>query len=183
MLNLNLISEEQKKEIKLKNIYAIIKIIGWIFIVAAIFFSIIFSMAKFILTNNYNQVLAQTALVADADNSYLARIKDINEKINSAKQVQKEYISWTTVLKKITDLTPQGVTYSYLKIDKADAKASLKGTAEKRENLIFLKENLNNSNLFSGIESPVDDILIKKENINFNINLNLNIEEIKKITN
>jgi hypothetical protein len=182
MLTLNLISQEQKKEIKLKNIYAVIKIIGWSLTVAVIFFSVIFSGAKFILKDNYNQVLEQTTLVANADNSYLAKIKDINEKINSAGEVQKEYISWTSVLKKITGSTPQGITYSYLKIDRAGAKASLKGAAEKREDLLALKENLNNSNLFSGIESPMDDIL-QKENINFNISLNLNIDEIKKIAN
>lgn len=182
MLTLNLISQEQKREIKLKNIYAVIKITGWSLTIVAAFFSIIFLAAKFILKDNYSQVLEQTSLVADADNSYLAKIKDINEKINSAEQVQKEYISWTSVLKKITGLTPQGITYSYLKIDKPGAKASLKGVAEKREDLLALKENLNNSNLFSSIESPMDDIL-QKENISFNISLNLNIDEIKKIAN
>ena len=67
--------------------------------------------------------------------------------------MQKEYISWTSVLKKITDLTPRGITYSYLKIDKVAAKASLKGAAEKREDLLILKENLNNSNLFEGFKN------------------------------
>lgn len=182
MLSLNLISRELKKEINLKRVSAVIKKMSAILIVAAALFAIILSTAKIILRNNLNQALERANLVADAENPYIAKIKNINSKIIAAQSIQNDYIPWTLTLENLTNLTPRGITYSYLKIDKIGGQASLRGLADMRENLLELKNNLNNSNLFSEVKSPMENIL-QKENINFSIDMKLNIDKIKKITN
>lgn len=179
MLTLNLVSERQKKEIKLKSIYTALKGVGIFLVAASLFFAIIFSAAKIILKNDYNQILGQTALVEEAGNFYVAEVKDINKKIVSAGEVQSGYMPWSRALEELVSLTPASVTYSYLKIDQTASTAEIKGKANNREDLLLLKENLNSAKIFSDVELPLGDIL-RKENINFNIIMKLNILEIKK---
>jgi len=101
----------------------------------------------------------QTAIVAL--NKYLARIENIQKN-------QKDYSSLLILL---TNLIPEGVRLESFSVDEKDA-ATLTGFAAKREQVLALQENINNSGLFEKVESPLSN-LVKQTDIEFTFTFNL----------
>jgi hypothetical protein len=92
MLTLNLISEELKKQIKLRHLYLFIKKVNLALIVITIFIAIILSVAKAILQVNFNNIVEQTTLVTRNNQGYNNKIKEINSKINFVEKIQSAFV-------------------------------------------------------------------------------------------
>ena len=92
MITLNLISEELKKEIKLRHLYLFIKKINLALIVITIIIAIILLAAKTILQVNFNNIVEQTTLVTKNNQGYNNKIKEINSKIDFIEKIQNDFI-------------------------------------------------------------------------------------------
>jgi len=57
MLVLNLVSEELKKEIKLRHLYQLIKKVNYLIIIITIITAIVLLVARVILQNNFNKIV------------------------------------------------------------------------------------------------------------------------------
>jgi len=177
MLTLNLISEELKKEIKLRHLYLFIKKINLTLIIITIVVAIILLVAKTILQLRFNNIIDQTTLVTKNNQGYNNKIKDINSKIDFVEKIQNNFIPWSNLLKTVADITPDGIGLNYLKINFAEQTIKIKGQAGLRASLLDFKQKMEATAVFKEIDFPIKNIL-EKENINFEINAKINLANL-----
>lgn len=180
MITLNLVSQELKKEIKLRHIYGSLKKIGLIMALIALILSIIFEAAKYIMQKKFVEITEQTTLVTGNGNIYTQKAKNINARIEAINQIQKEYAAWSEFIKIIAANTPEKITLNYFKINKNDSTINLKGRAATRDELVAFKNNLEKLDFLSTVDLPIKNML-EKENIIFEINTKFNLEKIKEL--
>lgn len=178
MLTLNLVSEEQKKEIKLRHIYGFIKKINLALIVIAVTVAIILLVAKIILQSKFNEIVAQTTLVTKNNQGYNSKVREINGKLNFVAKIQDDFIPWSNLIEDLSAITPAEVKLYYLKLNSDEQTIKIKGKAGLRQDLLDFKASLEASPDFKEINFPIKNIL-EKENIDFEINGKLNLSNLK----
>ncbi|MCK4553818.1 PilN domain-containing protein [Candidatus Parcubacteria bacterium] len=176
MLTLNLIPQQLKKAIKFKRVYALLKKMNCILIIIAVIVAIILLIAKLILQNNFNKVVEQTSLITKSSQGYNVKVRDINSRLNQVLQIQKDFIAWSDLIEDLANRTPDGITFSSVKINKEKSLINIRGNAKQRDDLLMLKQNMEESLIYSEVEFPLQNIL-QKENINFDISAKLNLDE------
>ncbi len=176
MLVLNLVSQEIKQEIKLRHVYKLFKRMGYILVAITLIIAIILVAAKIIIKKNLDNIIEQTSLVTGNSRNYMNKVKKINSQINSVMSIQKDHAPWPDLIKILAEKTPAGVKLSYIKINKENSSIKLGGKADLRDNLLALKQNLENSKIFSNLDFPLENILEKKD-VYFEINAKINLNE------
>lgn len=177
MITLNLVSAEQKKEIKLRHIYGFIKKVNLTLIIIAIVIAIVLLTAKTILQSKFNSIVEQTTLVTKTNQGYNNNVREINDKLNFISKIQDDFIPWSGLLVSLAEITPNGINLSYLKLNAADRTIKIKGKALRRESLLNFKDRLEKMPFLLKIEFPIKNIL-EKENINFEINSALDLSKL-----
>lgn len=171
MLSLNLLSMEQKKEIRWRRINSLLKQVTFILLVLSIILSILLIGAKRILKNNFEQVVQK-------DNNIFGfnlEINKINESATFLDQIQKDYINWSEVLVELSLKTPNSIQLTAAQIDKEENNITINGWAAQRDDFLKFKDNLNQSSLFKNIDFPIQNIA-EKEDVSFTIKAELNME-------
>jgi Tfp pilus assembly protein PilN len=177
MLTLNLVSAVQKKEIKLRHVYGLIKTVNYILIIIAIIIAIILLVAKTILQSKFNEIVSETTLVTKTNQGYNNNVREINDKLNFIGKIQNDYIPWSVLLTSLAEMTPSDVSLNYLKVNSQGQTIKIKGNAKLRSSLLDFKDRLATSAYFKDIEFPIQNIL-EKENIDFEINAKLNLASL-----
>lgn len=177
MLTLNLISEELKKEIKLRHLYSFIKKINLTLIIITIAIAIILLSAKTILQIKFNDTVDQTTLVTKNNQGYNLKIRDINNKINFIEKIQNDFIPWSNLLEIVADITSNDIDLNYLKINFEEQTIKIKGRAGLRSSLLDFKQKMETTTVFKNIDFPIKNIL-EKENINFEISAKINLANL-----
>jgi len=103
---------------------------------------------------------------------YEDKFRETNLKSNLISKVQENHLEWTGVLVKLSQAVPDEV--SITGVANKDYQIFLMGRAKNRERLLALKEAVNNSECFTGVNMPLSN-LVSKENIDFQMDF-----EIKK---
>ncbi len=170
MLSLNLVSQGLKKEIKLRRIYSLLNSFSFILVIVVVVLAIILSIAKLILENNFNRIVEQTTLITRNSQGYNNKVRIINSKIAAVSQIQGEFSVWSPLLSNLAENVPDGVTFSYLKID--GGKIKIKGIATTRDSLLIFKKNLDKMDSLKNLDFPLQNIL-KENNIDFEIDADL----------
>lgn len=176
-ITLNLIPPQQKKKLKLFQVYIYLKNIIFITLIGAILIAIILSLAKIILQNNFNKTINQTYLTVGINKFYNFEIKEFNQELKQVAEIQKQYIPYLNFILSFTDLVPQEVTFQKLNLNDKSI-LQIKGLADTRDDLLNFKNNLEKSNLFDNFTIPLENLL-EKENVEFELNLKLFLEQIK----
>jgi len=179
MLRLNLLSEEAKKEAKLKRFHSLIVRVDAILIIGAVFLSIFFTAAKALLVANFKEFYNQDALLKTNGQEYNEKIRAINEKLKTVSKIQEEFTPSSLLIKELTDRIPDGVSLSYIRADIGGRNLRISGQADKRESFLTLRSNLSESPAFVEIDSPLQNIL-RKENVDFEINIKLDLSQLNK---
>ncbi len=174
MLTLNLVSSEQKKEIKLRHIFSLIKKINLTLIAITIVIAIILLSAKIILQLKFNQIVTQTTLVTKNNQGYNNQVREINNKLNFVATIQDDFVPWSNLLKNLAEMTPADINFYYLKINGEEQSIKIKGNAKLRDSLLNFKNSMENSPTLKNIDFPIKNIL-EKENIDFEINSKINL--------
>jgi len=177
MLSLNLVSQQLKQEIKLRHIYEMLKKVNGILIVITVFIAIIILSAKVILQNNFNRIVEQTTLITRSSQGHNAKIREVNARLNYVDDIQNNFIAWSYLLEDIAGSVDDNIKFNLIKVNKEEEEIILKGVARSRNNLLALKEGLEDSEIFANIDFPIKNIL-EKEDINFEITVKLNLEKI-----
>lgn len=173
MINLNLLSPENKKITEERLLYISIKNLLGILLIFAIFSAITLLAAKLVLANNFQTIIEQTTLIVKEYGGVNQRIKEINQKIKTINDTQEKFVAWSQILSKISNLIPQNTTASVIILSRSNEDMILKGTAKTRNDLLLLKSNLESSEIFSSVKIPFSNLLIR-ENIDFEFELKLN---------
>jgi Tfp pilus assembly protein PilN len=177
MITLNLIPPEQKDKLKNKKIYSILKDLLLLFLLFSIIISIMLVGSKYYLQEKLTDLMNRNSISIQSNDNINKRIITINRKIDEVYTIQKESIRWSYLLQKIEKLTSANASTSEINISRQGAYIEIIGRTKKRTNLLELKQNLDQSGLFSKVNLPIND-LIERENNSFNIRADVKLEKI-----
>ncbi|KKT62299.1 MAG: hypothetical protein UX24_C0014G0007 [Candidatus Giovannonibacteria bacterium GW2011_GWB1_45_9b] len=175
---INLLPYEDKKEVKREGLrrFAIVAVFS---ISAVLLLSmLLMAPAYFFLYQERASVISEENLLrASSPVEKMNEIADKIKKTNSRLSVIESLANNRSVpedLKKIIDLIPPGVSVNGISFARQNVseqgRVSLSGKANTREDLASFIGILNDSDIFSKVDSPVSNIL-KKNNIDFLIKL------------
>ncbi len=169
MTNLNLLQNNTKKQIT-RTIYYI-QIVNNI-----IFLSIILTIISIILFANksyLNFKISNLAKITTASEEN-KKITDINNTMHQVNVVQQDYVKWSRILINFFELIPDDIKIQSLTFDKNKKTMSLSGHANNRSSFLKLKNNLDDSNLITKINSPISNLLHQAD-FNFNLSAELKL--------
>ena len=176
MITLNLLPPNKKQELQLARLYTVIKNLIVLILLLTIIIAITLLFTKITLQNHFNKIVEQTTLTTKFSRLFNKDIRAFNKQLAEVEKIQKDYISWINFFVKFNKLVPEEVSIYDLSLN--NDKILITGLAKTREKLLFFKNNLENSDLFSEVVVPLENIL-KKENIDFNIKADINLGELK----
>jgi hypothetical protein len=172
MITINLIPEEEKRELRVFDIYLMIRNIIYIILIGVIFIAFILLVTKFYLQNYFNRIVSQTYITAGLSQFSSNEIKKFNEEFEIVKEVQDNFVAWSNLFLNLGKMVNEGITIAKLDINKKNLEIKIMGTARNRDDLIKFKDNLDLSGYFNAFEIPLSTLL-QRENINFNFTLKL----------
>ncbi len=176
MITLNLISPAKKQELRLMQLYIMIKNLIIIILFVTIITAIILLLTKMSLQNYFNDVVAQTTATTKYANLFNEDLKELNQYIKSVDEIQQKYIPWTKFFIGLSKLVPDEINLFSLNLN--EGKILITGLAKTRDKLLEFQKNLKNSEFFSEVTIPIDNLLERKD-INFSIKANINLENVK----
>lgn len=167
----NLLPEEEKKELKLKNMTTIIRwYFAGIFLAFLILAILLFGISQYINVqyNSTHEILSvdKDSAVSKDIGQLEKNIKNANlqiEAINTALADQKDY---RQMLEKISKFKPADGYLTSLTLDFSSKDGSLRGFAKNRDSVLKLKSNLEKSDIVTNVNSPLANLVLQ-ENINF----------------
>lgn len=179
MILLNLLPPTKKKDLRLIQLYTVIKNLIIIVLIFTIVATTILLIIKIVLQNYFNEIVAQTTLTTKTLSVFNKDIKTFNKNLSIVEDIQKNFIPWTNFLVNFTRLVPDNVSIYNLNINKVDDttyKIFIYGFAKNRDGLLAFKNNLENSNDLKEISVPLENLLTK-EDIKFNIKATINLNQ------
>ena len=193
MIYLNLISPKQKKEIKLQQAYLRVKNLLFFTTLLTLIIATCLLAGRYLLQNNFTQVVEQTSLVLKRQESYKEKINQVNQLIEHTNNIQSLHIRWSDLLLETGKLAPDNISIYSIQIqDKEDPAKEKKessifidkpkekiikinGFIDTRDEYLNFVSGLKKSSYFLSVESPFSNIL-KEKNIEFEITAEINQE-------
>ena len=183
MIKLNPLPPQEKNNLKLEQIQrwiffygGAVSILLFIFVFLLIF-TWLFISAQ-IKSYSLSLENTKTSSQGQSVNEQLQLINDLNLRLEKINTVQKNHKYFSSVMTELGSLVPSGIRLEGLSIDE-NSQGTLSGYAQKREQVILFKENLEKSNSFEKIESPLSN-LTKQVDLNFSFKFSLRANALKK---
>lgn len=179
MIDINLLSPEQKQEIRTKRIYTAIKEAIILALVFSAVISILLLISRYILEDQLADMTSRSSSRLQSSQEINNQIVSANNKIEDIAIIQKNFIKWSNFFYDFSRLTPDQISYKFIKIYYREASMEIEGTAKSRQALLNLKSSMEGSALFSSVDLPLSDILAK-ENNNFHIKAKINLNQLQQ---
>lgn len=171
MINLNLISPKLQSSLKTKTIYYTFeRYFGILIFMLIVFSSGLIPLTQSVQTINArleNEKRQKTTL----QQGLTKEITSFNSQVNALAEIKNLDYDWLNLIQKLSQIVPANIEIKNFEAGHSQKSFRLVGFAKTREDYLILKENLEKSQLFKNLDSPISDIL-KKENLNFTINGN-----------
>ncbi len=180
MISLNLISPEQKNDLRYEYIYLSLRTLVWMVLSVTIMLSAIFISARLMLENNYVTVVQQLTMVNQKNLGLDQEINKINLSLKEVASIQKEFVKWSNFLIELTRAIPSNIIIASLNIEKSNMTINIQGQAQTREDFLKLKENLESLSYLSEVSSPISNLLTKT-NVEFQLTAKINLLEFNKL--
>lgn len=178
MITINLLSPNQKKELKIKRVYVAVKELVILLLLFTSIIAILLLASRYVLDNKMAQLIEKNTLVVQTNAAVVNKINLLNAKIDTIDKIQNNFKKWSNFLITITNLTPPNISYELIRIQFDSAALELRGVAKTRDDLTKLKDELNSLKLIKDINLPLKDLL-PKDNNQFTITASININELK----
>ena len=176
MINLNIIPEELKKTIKLKEIYRSYKKLILASSLSLIFFIGIYYAAFFYLDSHLNEIQIISSNLNKNTENYSKQISSINSKLDYIEEMQHENIKWIDLLTDLSSQVNPGILIQSINSIKSENTLNIRGEAKTRDSLLAFEKNLKSLSYLSNINIPLRT-LIEKEDIKFDINVKIDLYE------
>lgn len=171
LVTLNLVPENEKKEIRLHNFYLAVKNLIFIFLFTIIVSATILLIAKITLNNYLIKVIEEQTTFASARGYSSEKIRKIKKDIEQIHLIQNDFIPWSVFLVKLGLLVPNGVTVGELNMQ-SNGNFLIVGSAKKREDILSLRDIFMKSEYFEPFDLPYNTLFERKD-IKFNLTLQL----------
>lgn len=169
MIELNLLSQPIKKQIRKKAQYVAMVNNAIILVLALMVISVL-------LLASQKYLAYQKNMVNQNNNKSMkeSEIGKINSLMNEINIVQKDFVKWSKILNNFLALIPEGNTIQAINMDRENKIMTMAGHAKTRDSFLKLKNNLEKSDMLTEIESPISNLLYRTD-INFTIKAKLNL--------
>lgn len=175
MPSLNLLSNEQKQELRIKKINLIIKKIMVCLIITAIIIALLLFAAKTMLANSLDNINNTSYASSYWFNKEIIHVNNLIEFIE---RISVNHKFWSEALIEMSENTPDGIIFSTLQINTLSNMLLITGIAQTRDSLLIFKDNLNKSIFFDNVNIPIQN-LAEKTDINFSLSANFKIENLQ----
>jgi len=177
MININLISIEDKKEIVQLRAYFIIKHLAYNIISLLLIISTVFVFTNLLITNTSESLDQQIQTEKEiASEKKLLSIEEATVQLNNqlirAEKLQVEYVKWTTITKQLFSLIPDGIKINTLTLNTELKKAKITGISQTRDKLLNFQEKMSDFSYFENVTFPISN-LVEKENVSFEVNADI----------
>ncbi len=183
MIELNLLPPQEKDELKLERLYrwlifycsaAILIILLFIVFLTLIWSFIIIQLKSYTATLESTR----TSFQGQSIENQQKLIGDFNLKLNKIDQIQNNHKYYSPALIHLAQLIPSGIRIDAFVVDE-QGNCILTGYAQKRSQLLLLKEALDKSSFFEKIDNPISN-LTKQIDINFSFKFDLKPTTLKQ---
>jgi len=176
MIKLNLVSENLKKEIKLRRVYGIIKKIAFIFLFITIIYAVALLFSSMLIANSFEETVSQTTLITKNAQNYNNLIRDINSRLSSISEAQKSFIRLSCFLKDLKTYSGSNILLDQITFNREKSSVVMRGRSKTRDELLNFKEKLDKSGFFLATDLPLKNLLIR-EDIEFEITASVILEK------
>jgi hypothetical protein len=171
MLEINILPQELKSELRLSKLYNTIKKMVLLVVLMTLFISILIIFGRILLKVQTN-IFSNSSSISGADAITDKKIYDIEKEVEYAKKIQSENVNWPRTIENFVNNVNSDISITQFKIDKDSSQMSISGIAKTREGLLSFKKNLETNLNYSNLEFPIKD-LSQKQNINFDLKMNI----------
>lgn len=175
-MTLNLIPAQDKRELRLVNVFLATKNVVTLGLIGMIALAIGLLAAKGFLQSYFNYLVASRSLTREAGRYATNDIRAFQNELTAVQQVQAEYVPFSQLLLELGDHIPSGVTLTDFSVTSLGA-AELSGIAARREDLLALHDQLVRSGLAADFNIPLTT-KFQEDNIQFRLSLTLRIPKL-----
>ncbi|MBI4135343.1 PilN domain-containing protein [Candidatus Uhrbacteria bacterium] len=172
---LNLLSPEQKKEVKHSRIFFLIhEMLLFIFIATVLSAAALLS-ARLMLEDKFQAIILESTPGTTRIAKVNRDIHAINQQITQLQRVASGYVRWSPLLRDFSARTPKTVRWQNLQLE--NQKILLAGIAETRNALLEFQNNLEQSPYVKALDLPLR-YLTTGENNPFMLEINLDMTSL-----
>lgn len=177
MLTLNLLPPKEKEKVKLELTFAFLVEFGAQFIfLALIFTGLLFSIYLYssILTGAQIGLIAveKQAIQEERFRKIEEDLRKSNDTVEEVLNLESQFFAFAKIIEDLAGFVPKGIYLKNLTITPGGRKISLVGLAPTREIMLNFKKNLEGSQKFSDVYSPISNLLVPKD-VNFAFTITL----------
>lgn len=169
---LNLLSPKDQDEMRRAKLLLIIHEVLLLLFMAAVLGAATLLGARLILEQRFREVIIEEVPGTEKVARLNRDIQHINQRIALIERLTSNFAYQFPSLKELAELTPPGISYNLLNL-REDGTLTMKGTANKRADLLELKSLLEQSPRFLDITLPLQ-YLIGQQNIDFGLDARIN---------
>jgi len=170
---INLLPPFRKQDLKREFMWRRLAIFFWMLFFVLIIFSGLLT-TTWLYTNIQHQAIAYLVQIEEGSNQG-QKIKEIEQKIKETnielKYLDQLELNQEPTFKIINDLSSfpsRNITFHAISLNRATQKGLIEGFAKNRDDLLNLKQNMEQSNNFSQIDLPLSSLL-KDKDLNFSL--------------
>ncbi len=175
MIWLNLLPPREKSELKLLRLYLVFKELVFLLLIGLIAMAIILLLAKHNLQLQLAEVIADTTLTSGVQFSN-NEIRTFKAQLARLQQIQDADRPWTRGVPRLLDLLPAGISLDQLAIDSSGS-LTIGAIAATRDDLLRLRDRLNESGLVERFDIPLDELL-RRTNITVALKLKADVGKL-----
>jgi Tfp pilus assembly protein PilN len=168
MITLNLLSTEQKSQLRVKRVYLLCKELIMVVLLFTAISATLLLISRYVLEQQLAELMERNMLTIHTSSITDTKIARLNKRLAIITKMQKEFYPWSVVGDELIAITPSNISYTTLRIFPKDSAIELQGIAHDRQALLTLKQSLEQSELFTQVELPLT-ALIERQNNTFTI--------------
>lgn len=161
MVILNLLTKERRHDLSRRVSFVVLKNSLAVVVILVTVVAVTLLASKLALTNAFNELVAQSALVTREYSGINTDIRNLNLEVQYLYAIQAKSVPVSPVVAHLFTIVPDGVTFSSLGIDTKNNLISIRGRAATRDILVSFRSTLEASPWFDDVSSPLSNIVVK----------------------
>lgn len=179
ILNLNLLSEARKKELRLLVRLGLFKTLLMYLALILLLLLLFLPLINLLMSEQLNNLVGGSSLLGAGHGNYNRRVLEINTKIKNINLAGGKFGLLTPRLMELIKTTPPDVRLKYINLNINSQEIIIPGTALTREGLLNYEQILKKIPWVEDTELPKSQLL-KKQNLPFQIKLKVKLPQTEE---
>lgn len=161
VISLNLLSKGRKTDLSKRVMFVVLKNALAVVVILVTASAAALLASKLALTNAFNELISQSALVTREYSGINADIRKLNEQLQYLYAIQEKAVPTGPVVAHLFTTAPEGITFSSITIDTRNKLVTIRGRAATRDILVSFRTSLEDSPWLEAVRSPLSNIVVK----------------------